>query len=75
MDINNIELRLQDIDNRLKKIEQIERNRKIMGMIKLIITTLLVIAIIIYGIFLYQEFTSKIEPYQDIIGNFQNLTK
>ncbi len=75
MDINNIELRLQDIDNRLKKLEQIERNRKIMGMIKLIITTLLVIAIIIYGIFLYQEFTSKIGPYQDIIGNFQNLTK
>ena len=31
MNMNELEIRLQDIDNRLKKLEKIERNRRVFG--------------------------------------------
>ena len=70
--MNELEIRLQDIDNRLKKLEKIERNRRIFGVIKLVITFLLIIVIIVYGIFLYNEFSSKIGSFKDIINNYQD---
>ena len=70
--MNELEIRLQDIDNRLKKLEKIERNRRIFGVIKLVITFLLIIVIIVYGIFSYNEFSSKIGSFKDIINNYQD---
>ena len=69
--MNELEIRLQDIDNRLKKLEKIERNRRVFGVIKLVITFLLIIVIIVYGIFLYDDFSSEIGSYKDIINNYQ----
>ena len=69
--MNELEIRLQDIDNRLKKLEKIERNRRLFGVIKLVITFLLIIVIIVYGIFLYNEFSRKIGSFKDIISNYQ----
>ena len=68
--MNELEIRLQDIDKRLKRLEQIERNRRILGVIKLVITILLVLIMIFYAIFLYHEFTENIGSYQDIFNNF-----
>ena len=53
--MNELEIRLQDIDNRLKKLEKIERNRRLFGVKKLVIAFLLIIVIIVYGILLYNE--------------------
>ena len=60
-----VEERLENIETRLKKLEEKERRRQIAGIVKAIITIALIVLVVVAGLYLYKEFTEKLEPIME----------
>ncbi len=70
----SIEERLDDIERRLRKLEAIEKRRQILGIIKLVLTLLLLAALVLGAIYAYNFFKDNIEPYRDIIEKYNGFS-
>ncbi len=68
-----LEDRITELEERIKKLENIEKRRRIWGIIKFIGSILLLAATIILGIYLYNKIQTTIKPYQEIVDKYNNF--
>ena len=69
---NSIENRLSLLEARIAKLEAIEKRRRIFGIIKLVISILLIIGSLIAVWFAYSHITKVIDPYREIIDSYND---
>ncbi len=68
-----LEKKIEELEDRIEKLEEKERRRTIMSIIKIVIVVVLYAAIIIAGIKVYQEFTEKIRPITEVQEKAEGL--
>ena len=78
--MNNIELenKIEELNNRLTKLEKIEKRRKIRLVIKIILYIIIIIALIILGLKLYSYVNENIiKPIDSVKDNelFSEINK
>ena len=72
--MDNITERLNNIERRLVKLEKIEQRRKILSIIKFLTYLAVIIAIIVFGFYMYNRIIDTIEPYKEVVDKY-NETK
>ena len=70
-----MEERLNDLEERIKKLEKKERKRTILSGIKTLIIIILVGALAYGGYFLYQKIMEVYEPYKEIVEKYSKTEK
>lgn len=70
-----MEERLNDLEERIKKLEKKERKRTILSGIKTLIIIILVGALAYGGYFLYQKIMEVYKPYKEIIEKYNKTEK
>ncbi len=68
-EIKNLKLEIDVLKKRISYLENKERNRKIIGIIKGIVITVLLILIIIYGYKLLQEMMNYYNQVKDVLND------
>ncbi len=68
-EIKNLKLEIDVLKKRISYLESKERNRKIIGIIKGIVITVLLILIIIYGYKLLQEMMNYYNQVKDVLND------
>ena len=69
---NSIENQLHLLEERIAKLEAIEKRRRIFGIIKLVCSILFLIGFMIAIWFAYSHITKVIEPYKNIIDSYND---
>ena len=71
--MEELELRITELENRIKRLEDIERRRKIWGIIKLVLSILTIAITIVLCIYLYHKIQTTIRPYQEMVEKYNNF--
>jgi len=69
----NIEERLENIEKRLKILEEKEKRRHILEIIKFIVRVIILAATIVLAIFAYRMIKEQIAPYQQIVSEYNDF--
>lgn len=70
-----MEERLNELEERIKKLERKEKRRTILSGIKVVLVIVLFAALACGGYYLYQKIMEVYEPYKEIVEKYNETDK
>ncbi len=65
--------KIDNLEERIGKLEKIEKRRRIAGVVKTVCSLLLFLAIIIAGYTVYTRIMDEIQPYREIVDSYSEF--
>mgnify|MGYP003571565710 CR=1 FL=1 len=68
-DIKNLRVEVEVLKKRVEALEKSERHRKILSIIRFVIVFILIVAIVLAGIYFYQQMQNYYNQLNNVINN------